>query len=244
MTVPQFQGRLKMAKSTSKEPYFSSDLFDFLRDLKRHNHRDWFEANKERYLRFARDPLLSFITDFGPYLNRIDPNFVTDPSPVGGSLFRIYRDVRFSKDKQPYKTNVGAYFKHRAGSSRGVSVPGFYLHIQPGASFAASGLWHPEAAALAKVRKAIVEHAEDWKKTRAKIEVEGDSLKRPPRGFDPNHEHIEDIKRKDFVVVTPLSDEQIVGSKFMEEYVAICKQQSPLVQFLAEALGLSGGSRK
>ena len=232
-----------MPKSTSKGSYFSPELFDFLNGLKRHNNRDWFEANKERFLKFVRDPLLSFIADRAPHLNRIDPNFVADPSPVGGSLFRIYRDVRFSKNKQPYKTNVGAYFKHRAGAAKRVSVPGFYLHIQPAASFAASGLWHPEAACLAKVRKAIVEHADDWKKTRSKIEVEGDSLKRPPRGFDPNHECIEDVKRKDFIVVTPLSDEQIEGPRFMAEYAAICKSQLPLAQFLAEALGLSGGQK-
>src|SRR5258708_12990689 len=147
-----------MPKSTSKGSYFSPELFDFLNGLKRHNNRDWFEANKERFLKFVRDPLLSFIADRAPHLNRIDPNFVADPSPVGGSLFRIYRDVRFSKNKQPYKTNVGAYFKHRGGAARGVSVPGFYLHIQPGASFAPSGLWPPEPARLPKVRNALAEH--------------------------------------------------------------------------------------
>jgi len=227
-----------MTKPTLKESYFSAELFKFLKDLRRHNDREWFEANKSRFLTFVRDPLLRFITDFGPHLKRIDPSFVADPSPVGGSLFRIYRDVRFSKDKQPYKTNVGAHFKHRTGTKEG-SVPGFYLHLQPGASFAASGIWHPDAASLAKVRTAIVDHPDDWKKIRGKIEVEGESLKRPPRGFDPDHEHIEDLKRKDFIAVTPLSDQQVEGPQFMAEYAAICREQLPLNQFLAAALGLA-----
>ncbi len=228
-----------MAKTTSKlSSYFSSEVFSFLKGLERHNNRDWFEANKERFLTVARDPFLKFIADFEPHLKRISSNFVADPRPVGGSLFRIYRDVRFSKDKRPYKATLGAHFQHQAAKSKESSVPGFYLHLQSGKSFAAAGMWHPDAPALTKVREAIVKYPGDWKVVRSKLTIEGDSLTRPSRKFDPNHPFIEDIKRKDFIVTAALSDTQVESPHFMEEYEAICKKQVPLVKFLTKALGL------
>lgn len=154
-------------------PHFTPELFRFLRELKRNNTREWFLANKERYEVFVRAPFLRFVGDFGPLLRRISPQFVADPRPVGGSLFRIYRDTRFSKDKRPYKTQVAAHFPHGA-AGKDVHAPGFYLHLEPGGCFAAAGLWHPDPPALAEVRDAIVERPAAWRAVlRRGLAIEG-----------------------------------------------------------------------
>src|SRR5262249_13960156 len=145
-----------------RRAYFTPELFRFLRDLKRHNDRAWFQANKQRYEEYVRDPMLRFIAVVGPKLAAVSRHFVVDPRPVGGPLFRLYRDPRFAADKSPYKTHVAAAFRH---ASRGeMSQPGFYVHLSPGESFAGAGLWHPDPAALAEVRNAIVAAPQQWKR--------------------------------------------------------------------------------
>ena len=94
------------------ERSFTPALFAFMRDLREHNDRDWFKANKQRYEEDVREPAFAFISDFAGHLQKIAPHFVADPGPSGGSLFRIYRDTRFSKDKTPYKTHTGIHFRH------------------------------------------------------------------------------------------------------------------------------------
>ena len=169
--------------------YFRSELFAFLRELRKNNNKEWFQANNERYERDVRGPFLEFISDFGSRLGNISKHYVADPRKVGGSLFRIYRDTRFSKDKRPYKTNVGAHFRHIRGKD--VHAPGFYLHLEPDEVFVGAGIWHPENKTLIKIRDAIVEHPDRWKeaKTNKKFTeyfyLTGDSLKRHPRGYDP-----------------------------------------------------------
>src|ERR1051326_5580335 len=145
----------------SEKGYFSPDLFRFLNDLKKNNNRDWFQANKPRYETAVREPFLHFIADLSTRLDKINGNFKADPRPNGGSLFRIYRDVRFSLDKSPYKTHASAYFPH-SEAGKNVQAPGFYLHLESGGSFAGGGLWHPDAAALKKVRDAIVAQPKAW----------------------------------------------------------------------------------
>ncbi len=110
---------------------FSPATFKFLRELEANNRRDWFNANKERYLRDARDPMLEFIAAFAPRLKKISARFAADPSPNGGSMFRIYRDTRFSKDKSPYKTYLAAHFQH-ASCGEEMMAPGFYVSLAPG----------------------------------------------------------------------------------------------------------------
>ena len=132
----------------TKRPYFTSDLFSFLSDLRRHNERGWFEQNKRRYEAIARDPALKFIADIGPRLAKISPYFVADPRPVGGSMMRIYRDIRFSEDKTPYKTGIGMHFWHQA-TNKGVG-PAFYLHLEPRGCIAGGGIWRPDSIALKK----------------------------------------------------------------------------------------------
>ncbi|MGZ6096116.1 MAG: TIGR02453 family protein, partial [Polyangiales bacterium] len=106
--------------------YFDKGLFDFLVELKANNDRDWFNANKTRYERDVKEPFLDFISDASPALRKISRSIVADPRPVGGSLFRIYRDTRFAKDKTPYKTHAGAHFQ---AGGKGVHGPGYYLHL-------------------------------------------------------------------------------------------------------------------
>ncbi len=217
--------------------HFTRELFRFLRELAGNNTRDWFAANRERYESAVREPCLRFISDFGPPLRGISRELVADPRPSGGSLFRIHRDTRFSRDKSPYKTHAGMYFPLRGGKN--VQTPGFYLHLEPSSSFAAAGLWHPEAAPLAKVREAIAARPGRWKSAKSGLALEGESLSRPPRGYDPNHPSIDDLKRKDFITSTPLSDKEVTSSRFLASFAAACRKMSPLPRFLAGALELS-----
>jgi len=216
--------------------FFSPELFDFLRQLKRHNNRDWFAGNKARYEETVQDPALMFISSFGPHLHKLCPHFVADARPSRGSLFRIYRDTRFSPDKRPYKTHIGVHFSHVSGKD--AHAPVFYLHLEPDNCFAAAGVWHPDNNALTKIRMAIVSKPGQWAKVKGKLELEGDSLMRPPRGFEPNHRFIEDIKRKDFVASAGLTAAQVCGPKFMREFVSACRTMLPLVEFTTRALGL------
>ncbi len=216
--------------------YFQPELFDFLRQLKRRNNREWFAKNKSRYDQYGRDAALAFIAAFGTELPKLSAHFVADPRPSRGSLFRIYRDTRFANDKRPYKTHIGIRFSHNTGKD--AHAPVFYLHLEPDGCFAAAGIWHPENPVLTKVRQAIVRDPETWRKIRRKIELEGDHLQRPPRGYDCNHEFIEDIKMKDYVSSVAFTEEQICSPKFMREFFAACKSMAPLVEFTTKALGL------
>ena len=127
--------------TTTAQASFRPELFAFLEELKANNDREWFAANRDRYEEELLEPAMDFIAAFAPKLEKISPNFRADPRPSGGSLFRIYRDTRFSKDKTPYKTNVGIHFRHEL--ARDAHAPGFYLHIGPGEAFAGAGIWHP-----------------------------------------------------------------------------------------------------
>jgi uncharacterized protein (TIGR02453 family) len=216
--------------------FFSPDVFVFLRQLKRNNDREWFAKNKARYQTSIVEPALSFIGSFAPQLEKISPFFVADARPTRGSLFRIYRDTRFSPDKRPFKTHVGIHFSHASGKD--THAPVFYLHLEPDNCFTAAGIWHPDNRVLTRVRTAIARDAEQWAKVRKKLILEGDRLSRPPRGFDPAHPFIDDLKMKDFVASVALSEEQICSGKLMRDFVSACRKMSPLVEFTTKALGL------
>ena len=217
-------------------------LFRFLEDLAKHNDRAWFQANKGRYESDLKEPALSFISAFGPHLEKISPHFVADPRPAGGSLFRIFRDTRFSKDKTPYKTNTGLHFRHEVGKN--AHAPGFYLHLEPKQCFVGVGIWRPDGDTTRKIRKAIAEQPKAWKKAvggkrfNEHCKLGGESLKRPPSGFDPAHPYIEDIKRKDFIAVMEISESDVVAPGFMKAFAGHCKTGAPLVKFLCEAVGV------
>jgi uncharacterized protein (TIGR02453 family) len=215
-------------------------LFRFLKDLKAHNDREWFNENKARYETEARDPMLRFIADFSGPLSSISKHFIADPRPSGGSMFRIYRDTRFAKDKSPYKTHLAAHFSHRAVNAGGVHGPGFYLHLEPGGSFAGGGLWHPDPASLFKVRQAIATKPAVWKALRKSgLEIEGEALQRVPQGFASTHPCAEDLKLKDFYITQTFTNAQVLAPDFLDQVAGACRSAAPLVAFLCRALGLS-----
>ena len=185
------------------------------------------------------EPALEFIAEFAPRLHRISPHFVADPRAVGGSLFRIYRDTRFSKDKTPYKTATGIQFRHERAES--AHAPGFYLHLEPGSAFVGVGIWRPDSATLGKIRTAIAEKPEEWMVVRSKgglgpgFELRGDSLKRPPVGFDPAHPLIADLKRKDFIAVATLTEKAVVSKGFADELEGLFGSASLLARFVCAA---------
>lgn len=222
-------------------PHFSPALFAFLRELGANNNREWFQANRAHYEQHARDPMLRFIADFSAPLREISPRFLADPRPVGGSLFRIHRDTRFSKDKRPYKTMLAAQFRHESG--RDVHAPGFYLHLEPDNVFCGGGLYHPDATTLARVRAAIVKKPQEWKRATSpdgftdEATLWGEQLKRPPQGFDPAHPLIEDLKRKDHVWIVQLDEASACEPGFIDRFAAACRGAAPMVRFLTKALG-------
>jgi uncharacterized protein (TIGR02453 family) len=222
--------------------HFTPALFEFLAELGLNNERGWFQSNKGRYEADVREPLLNFVDDFGERLAKISAHYVADPRRAGGSMFRIHRDVRFSRDKAPYKTNAGAHFRHKAG--REVHGPGFYLHLEPGNVFVGAGLWHPDSETLAKIRGAIVGGPERWRRIiddadfRAQFRVEGESLKRAPKGYDADHPLIEDLKRKDFIAATTFSEDDACAPDFIDVFADACKRAGPFTEFLTTAVGL------
>jgi uncharacterized protein (TIGR02453 family) len=222
--------------------YFSPALFTFLRELKKNNNREWFQRNKARYESDVRDPMLRFIADFAVPLRFISKHFTADPRPVGGSLFRIYRDTRFSRDKSPYKTAAAAHFRHVVDGE--VHGPGFYFHLEPGDVAVGAGVWHPDADTLAKIRDSISRQPEQWKRAvsgkafKATCELWGEKLTRPPKGFDPAHPFIEDLKRKDFVVMASFTEADACKPGFMNRVADVYRLSAPFMLFLTKAVGL------
>ncbi|HEV3230999.1 MAG TPA: TIGR02453 family protein [Candidatus Dormibacteraeota bacterium] len=219
------------------EAHFTPALFAFLRDLKAHNDRDWFLASKKRYETDVKEPALRFIADVAPGLRQVNPNIVAEPR----SLFRINRDVRFSADKSPYKTNVGMGFGFRRSDAG--PAPGYYLHIEPGETFAGGGIHMPDNPTLTRVRDAIVADPAGWKRivgdpTFAPMAVHlGESLKRAPQGYAPDHELVADLKRKSYTWHVKFTEAEVCGADFMARYLDACRTAAPYTGFLARAVG-------
>ena len=222
--------------------YFTPELFRFLKELKDHNRRGWFEENKARYEEYVREPFLRLIGDLAPDLGKINPHMRADPRPTGGSLMRIHRDIRFSKDKSPYKTFAAAHFGHAQASDG--AKPAYYLHLEPGRSSIGAGVWRPEPGPLKNIRDAIVKHSRDWEEITANRDFQstcgmaGESLRRPPVGYDPQHPLIEDIKRKDFVTSSRLTNHEVCAKDFRAIVLGHFRKMAPLLRFLSEAVGL------
>jgi uncharacterized protein (TIGR02453 family) len=219
---------------------FNPTIFEFLEQLADHNDRPWFQENKWRYEQDVLTPSLEFIRAFRPRLKKISRYFVASDRRMGGSLMRVYRDTRFSKDKTPYKTNVGIHFRHER--DRDVHAPGFYVHIAPNECFLAIGVWRPDAEALGRIRQSIVDWPSRWRrainaaKFREYFSLEGNSLKRPPRDFPADHPLVEDLKRTDFMGVRELTEQDVMDEGFLD-HVATCFAASrPLMRFLCDAL--------
>ena len=219
---------------------FEPTVFQFLEDLAANNNRRWFQENKSRYESDVLEPCLAFIRDFGPRLKKISPYFQASDRRVGGSLMRVYRDTRFSKDKTPYKTNVGIQFRHEMGKD--VHAPGFYVHIACDTCFLGAGVWHPDSASLRKIRTSIVDRPARWKRVRdnkrfrAQFRLAGESLKRAPRDFPADHALMEDLKRKDFIGLRQLEAEDVTRASFPDDVAESFAASKPFVRFLCEAL--------
>ena len=221
---------------------FPKDLFIFFEELKLNNERNWFNDNKARYYASVVNPITEFVVCMAPRLRQISRHYVADPKPHGGSMFRIYRDTRFSKDKTPYKTHAGVHFRHEAGKN--AHAPGFYVHLATDGLFFGGGIWAPPSPQLSRIRDFIADNARSWarisnaKKVREVGGVKGDSLKRPPRGFDAEHVHIEDLKRKSFYVMTEADSSAALEPGFIDDVTEAFRRAAPLARFVTDALEL------
>jgi len=221
--------------------YFSEDTFAFLSKLGENNNRDWFNEHKPEYEQYVREPALAFIRAMPPELARFAPHFVAVDKKVGGSLMRVYRDVRFAKNKAPYKTNIGIQFRHEVGKD--VHAPSFYLHIEAGEAFVGAGIWHPDGETLKKIRCYIDAHPTRWLDAmnntafKKAFQMGGDSLKRAPKGYPMDHAMIEDLKRKDFIAIAPLIPELILEDDLVGFIASYFETAQPLMQQLCRALG-------
>lgn len=221
---------------------FGSDTINFLKQLAENNNRDWFAENKLRYERCVVDPAFQFISSMGDELESISIHFEAIPKKQGGSLMRVYRDTRFGKDKTPYKTNIGIQFRHEAGKD--VHAPGYYMHIEPDNVFVGVGMWRPESEPLRAIRERIVERPDEWKaivwnrKFQSAFELQGNSLKNPPRGFEADAPHMADLKRKDHMAVMQVSLNDISDAGFAKKLVRELKKATPYMEFLCKAVGV------
>jgi uncharacterized protein (TIGR02453 family) len=231
---------------------FPPAFFDFFRELREHNEKEWFEANRDRYADEALAPSKTFVLAVRRHLEEISPHFVAEPRVRGGSLFRIHTNRRFNPERPPYKTHAGIQFRHRTGGD--VHAPGFYLHLEPAGGpgsfgddagcFVGVGIWRPDTRTLTSIREAIVDDPEGWLAVRddpdfrSLLRLGGESLKLGPRGFDRDHPLIDDIKRKDFIAVADLGEDDVLADGFVDRFAGICAAGSPFVAWLCNSVGV------
>ena len=220
------------------------DTMKFLKDIKRNNNKEWFHKNKERY-QDARENFLEFITRVLDKLKQYDEEISTiEPAKC---LFRINRDIRFSNDKKPYKTNFGA---NPSKGGRKIYRAGYYFHLEPGMSFIAGGIWMPESEDLAKIRQEIDYCFPEFKgiignkKFKAKFgELDREAeLTRPPKGYEADNPAIDFLKLKSFTVTAGVTDDQVISNKVVQTTVEHFKAITPLVYFLNRALASTGSA--
>lgn len=229
--------------ATAKQRAFTSydrKSVGFLVELTENNERDWFKDNQPRYEALVREPTRAFIRAMAPRVHKLSEHLVASDSKVGGSMMRPQRDTRFAKDKTPYKTNVGVQFRHVAGKD--VHAPGLYVHFDPAEVFVGVGMWHPDGPSLQAIRKAIDEDPKGWKRARdakafaSLFELSGDSLKRPPRGYEADHPMIEDLRRKDFIGISRMKVGDLFKPDFVTEVDKRMKAGKALMRFLCDAI--------
>ena len=218
---------------------FTPDTIKFLKQLARNNNRDWFNERKSRYEQQVLFPAMDFVTDMELPLKKISDCFTAIPKRSGGSIMRIYRDTRFSKDKTPYKTNLGIHFRHQVGKD--VHAPGFYFHIDPDEIFFAVGIWRPATPVLGQIRNMIDDESTRWKRIiNAKkflepFERRGESLKRPPRGFSADHPLLEDLKLKDHIAMATMTEDEILDRDLIKRLCQRIKTSMAYMRFLCDA---------
>jgi uncharacterized protein (TIGR02453 family) len=226
----------------SRYAQFNPGTLQFLNQLQQNNNRAWFNENKSRYEEQVLDPALRFIQSMQAPLEKIAPHFTAIPKRMGGSLMRVYRDTRFARNKDPYKTNIGIQFRHEL--ARDVHAPGFYLHFDPAEVFLGVGMWHPDAQGLAAVRARLLakpaqlERALAQPQFKAWFRLGGESLKRAPAGVAPDHPLIEHLKRKDHIALAQLTHAQLGSPRLLDLLEARFAATKPYVKFLCDALDL------
>lgn len=219
---------------------FGRGTFSFLRELAKNNRKEWFDANKSRYEEAVRQPALAFIRAMAPHVRKVSKHLRADDRKVGGSLMRIHRDVRFSKDKSPYKTNVGIQFRHEAGKD--VHAPGIYVHVAPDAVFMGMGVYTPGSPELRKIREFIVDKPKRFRgavedpKMLAEWRLGGDTLKRAPRGFDPEHPLVDHLKKKGHMLLADLKPKDVAGPEAVETLGARMRLGRRFMKVLCDAL--------
>ncbi|TWU17518.1 hypothetical protein Pla52o_50740 [Novipirellula galeiformis] len=222
------------------QPVIPQALFRFLRELQSNNNRDWFNENKLRYQTEVRDPAVELVRQLDKPLARSAPMLSAIPKSHGGSVMRIYRDTRFSKDKTPYKTNVGISLRHQADTN--IHAPGAYIHLAPDECFIGMGCWRPERNVLAAIRNAIDKDPKAWiktrdhKKFRQDFEFAGERLKTTPRQYDKTHPMIDDLRRIDFIALATLSEAEMTSAEIVQILIARVRAARPLMQFLCDAI--------
>ncbi len=222
---------------------FEPKTVAFLNEISNNNNREWFKANKTRYEEHVLDVALRFIQSMQDPLAAIAPNFVAQATRMGGSLMRVYRDTRFSKNKTPYKTNIGIQFRHEL--AKDVHSPGYYVHIDPTQVFVGVGMWRPDSDPLRAIRERIAAKPAEWRRTigdtkfKRHFSLGGDVLTRPPRGFDKDHELIDDIKRKSFIAIKYLEVDDCLGPQFQRKVETAFKAGTPYMRFLCKAVGVA-----
>lgn len=219
----------------------TKDTFDFLNDLSLNNSREWFLENKHRYDRSWQE-MKSFVGQIIEGLASFDPYIHKDIDP-GKCLFRIYRDVRFRKDKTPYKTWLGAGI---SVNGRKLQGPEYYIHIQPDHSFLAVGYWRPEKEHLAAIRQEIDYQGEDWENMLLQLHTQAgekvvpdreDTLKRPPAGFSADHPQIQYLKLKSFTLSRELTDLELMGPRAVSYVLQHYQEMLPFKNFIHRAIG-------
>ena len=218
---------------------FPKECIQFLKQLKRNNNRDWFEKHKEEFELYAKAPICSFIASLQPYFARFAPEFDLNPKR---SIFRIYRDIRFSADKTPYKTHLAAHFVLR-GMPKGFVGSGYYLQIEPGEFFVGGGIYLPDGNQLKKIRNAIARRGEEFlsivenrKFKKRFAPFEWSKLQRVPKGYDENHPMADWLKFKQFFVGVSFPESKCYSESLLDEVAGICEEASPLVRFLNKSL--------
>lgn len=210
----------------------------FLDDLNKHNVKEWFDENRKRY-EAAKDDVSSSVEKLIKSIGAFDEDIAV--LQVKDCTFRINRDIRFAKDKTPYKTNMAAYFSRGGKKS---DAAGYYVHIEPGKAFAAAGCWWPEAKQLAQIRQEIDYNFDDFKKIISnkkfkQVFTEGidkkDTLQRAPKSYEEENPAIEFIKLKSFVVYRKLTDAELMSKDFVKTISGIFSAAKPLVDFLNTA---------
>jgi len=223
---------------------FPRELFTFLEELKANNNKQWFQDNRSRYDEYVVAPVLDFIELTGlAILPNISHAFTAEAKKSGGSMFRIFRDTRFSHDKRPYKENVGCQFRHR--SAKDAHCPGFYLHLAPEEVFIGAGIWRPDGPTIKKIRTRIVTKPDEWQAAVHAEKVakhftgfEGEQLKHPPRGFDPDAPHMDDLRRKSFFLFKDFTAKDTQSPDFINQVDDAFTHAGPLVRFVCQAVGV------